>query len=377
MTKSRLPSNAGDRVGSGRPGAVWALLANVAAVVPLLVAYSLHEANREAYYRVVQEDEMLEWATVWAFAIAAVLFAVAAARQRRVAGVVPWFLAGVSLFCIFVAGEEISWGQRLFGFRPPAYFLQENFQQELNVHNVVDTSLRKLSLKAIILGYGVLLPLAALVPAIGRTLRRIVVVAPPLSLAPAFVIAFLTYDSYPMKFTGETVELILGLAFLFAALVPAFADGAGGGRGRHLGRLGVAVLLVVALGFTAAAFSRRQRSSDPAIAEAVAQETAALKSDFRALARRSAGRRATKCGLHKRLFSFVEKYDTEYLLEGAFAGLAAEGMPEQRAPVLSRSLELALLGSGPMLPQPEPSRHLRLLLRPQPEAGLHRVGTGW
>ena len=315
----------------------------MAAVVPLLVAYGLHEANREAYYRVVQEDEVLEWATVWAFAIAAVLFAVAAVRQRRTAGVTPWFLAGVSLFCIFVAGEEISWGQRLLGFRPPEYFLQENFQQELNVHNVVETSLRKLSLKAIILGYGVLLPLTALIPAVGRTLRRLAVVAPPLALAPAFLIAFLTYDSYPMKFTGETVELILGLAFLCAALLPAFADGAGSGRRRHLGRLAVAVLLVVALGFAAAAFSRRQRGSDPAIAEVVAQETAALKRDFRALARRNAGRWATKCGLHKRLFSFVEKYDTEYLLEGAFAGLAAQGMPEQRARFF-RSLELALLG---------------------------------
>ena len=69
------------------------------------------------------EDEFLEWATVWAFAAAAVVFAVAAIRQRRSGVALPWFLAGVSLFCIFVAGEEISWGQRVFGYRPPAYFL--------------------------------------------------------------------------------------------------------------------------------------------------------------------------------------------------------------------------------------------------------------
>jgi hypothetical protein len=311
---------------------VWAVLANVLAVLPLLVALTLSEANRETYYQAVQEDEFLEWATVFAFAVAAVVLALAAVRQWRSKGVPPWFLAGVALFCVFVAGEEISWGQRVLGYRPPVYFLQENFQQELNIHNVVDTSLRKLGLKAVILGYGVALPLLALVPPLRRLLERLAVVSPPWSLAPAFLITFFTYQEYPLKFTGEVVELMLGLAFLFAALTAVESHaGDASTSGRRLGRLAVVVAIVVALGLSAAALSRRQRGGDEEILAAVGAETAALRSDFLTMARRNRGRPVTKCGLHKRVYSFVEKYDTEYLYDGAFAALTDQGMPEPRA----------------------------------------------
>jgi hypothetical protein len=34
-----------------------------------------------------------------------------------------------------IAGEEISWGQRIFQVQSPEFFLQYNEQQELNIHN--------------------------------------------------------------------------------------------------------------------------------------------------------------------------------------------------------------------------------------------------
>ena len=316
-----------------RQGIVWALLANGLVVLPLLVALALSALNREAYYLAVQEDELLEWATVWAFAIAAVVFAIAAVRQRRSSGGLPWFLAGVCLFCVFVAGEEISWGQRLLGYRPPVYFLAENFQQELNVHNVVDTSLRKLSLKGVIAGYGVLLPLLALVPAFGRLLRRAAVVAPPPSLVPGFAVALVAYHVYPLKFTGEVVELMLGVGFLLAAMVAAesFADSAAGGRFPRLGRIALVAVALVALGAASVAYSRRQRGEDPAILEAARAESEALKRDFLVMARQNGGRSVTRCGRHKRLYSYVEKYGTTYLEEGTFAALTAQGLPDERA----------------------------------------------
>ena len=317
-----------------RPGFVWAVVANAVAILPLLVAFYLSESNRDAYYQAVQEDEFLEWATVWAFVAAAAVFGVAAWRQRRASGALPWFLAGVSLFCLFFAGEEISWGQRLLGYRPPVYFLQENFQQELNVHNVIDTSLRKLGLKGVILGYGVALPLAALAPPVRKLFEKLGVVAPPWLLAPAFLVTYFTYEEYPLKFSGEVVELMLGLAFLFAALVAAdtFSGGAGT-RARRLGRLAAGVGVVVVLGVAAAAYSRAQRGASEEILAAVAAETEALKADFLAMARRNRGRSVTKCGLHKRVYSFVEKYDTDYLYEGDFAALTQQGMAEERAGV--------------------------------------------
>jgi hypothetical protein len=43
---------------------------------------------------------------------------------------------GVALLFFFGAGEEISWGQRIFGFKTPQALAQVNKQDELNLHNL-------------------------------------------------------------------------------------------------------------------------------------------------------------------------------------------------------------------------------------------------
>ena len=50
----------------------------------------------------------------------------------------------VGLF--FGAGEEISWGQRIFGIESSEFFSENNAQQETNLHNMVvgDVKLNKL-----------------------------------------------------------------------------------------------------------------------------------------------------------------------------------------------------------------------------------------
>ena len=40
------------------------------------------------------------------------------------------------LFLLFVAGEEISWGQRIMQFSTPKIFQEYNAQQEFNLHNL-------------------------------------------------------------------------------------------------------------------------------------------------------------------------------------------------------------------------------------------------
>lgn len=41
------------------------------------------------------------------------------------------------LFCVFVAGEEISWGQRIFNIESGTFFEEHNAQKETNLHNLV------------------------------------------------------------------------------------------------------------------------------------------------------------------------------------------------------------------------------------------------
>lgn len=43
---------------------------------------------------------------------------------------------GLALLFFFGAGEEISWGQRIFGFKTPEQLAQVNKQDELNLHNL-------------------------------------------------------------------------------------------------------------------------------------------------------------------------------------------------------------------------------------------------
>jgi hypothetical protein len=50
-----------------------------------------------------------------------------------------WILGitGIALVFIFGAGEEISWGQRIFNVESSEYFLENNAQGETNLHNMV------------------------------------------------------------------------------------------------------------------------------------------------------------------------------------------------------------------------------------------------
>ena len=308
-----------------------ALLANLILLGLLGTFAWLESSYPNAYYRSVQEDQALEWASFWSFMIASSVFTVAAARQRRAMGSVPWFLVGVALFCVFVAMEEISWAQRVFGHRPPDYFLAENYQQELNVHNIASVDFRLTAFRAIVLGYGVLLPLLALVPFLRRVFDRIGVVAPPIELTPSMFAIFWLHFWYPWKFTGEVVECALGIGFLFAGLACAarFSDRrARATIGRPLGLVAVVVVLALAT----AAWSQNRRSGDPANIDLARVETEALKRDLANLGQAKGRRVITKCGTHKRVYTLVqEKPYARPMVDMSFAQLADRGLPEARA----------------------------------------------
>lgn len=59
-----------------------------------------------------------------------------------------WKIGILALACVFFfgAGEEISWGQRIFNVESSEYFIENNAQGETNLHNLVvnDTKINKL-----------------------------------------------------------------------------------------------------------------------------------------------------------------------------------------------------------------------------------------
>jgi hypothetical protein len=313
-----------------------ALAANGLVLGVLALEMLLWEYYPDLYLRSVQEDEFLEWGTFWAFFTAAAVFLYASFLQRRREGRLPWFFLLVALFCLFVAGEEVSWGQRLFGYRPPSYFLEFNYQQELNLHNLVRTALRKAALSGVIISYGIVLPLLAVMSLFRRWLSQWAITPPPLYLLPSFTVTLVVYITYPMRYTGEVVEVMLGLAFLMAAL-EALANLAGWTSRRTLVSMGAAFAAVAVLGASVSTLSRWQQRGETWRVEGAEKEIKALMEDVLDSLGFGRGMETIECGdtpkfyRHKRIYTYVSAYVPGGLGDGAYAGLIAQGLPEERA----------------------------------------------
>ncbi len=97
------------------------------------------------YLLFTYEDRVVEWMQVYLLLIAGGLFFYQASRQHSY----RLFFMLMVLLCFYVVGEELSWGQRLFGMQVPELFLRHNLQQEINLHNFIvgpyDTFIKRCS----------------------------------------------------------------------------------------------------------------------------------------------------------------------------------------------------------------------------------------
>lgn len=292
-----------------------------------VLAASLWAYDESLYYLFVQEDEYLEWATFWGFISAAGIYFSRAIREVRIRRPLAWFVFGLSLFCFFVAMEEISWGQRLLGYKAPDYFLEQNYQQELNIHNVVDTGARKFILQSILLGYGVILSAASMLPSVSRLLQHLRIVAAPPVLIVSFLAMFVIYSWYPLSHTGEWVELTMAYGFVFAAMFYRSPENlvSNWSSIKNVAVVFAATWVLAALTVSSA---RMLRAEDPAKVDQAKREVEALAADF------ASGHLHTRCGIHKRLYTFLREYQQPYLLDGEFARLLASRSEDARAAYL-------------------------------------------
>lgn len=100
----------------------------------ILLFGALALANPQLYNALTYEDQLVEnLSAVWYLLAGILLFVVASNEQRGLARAI-YIMVGIAL--VFIAGEEISWGQRIIGFATPDYLLDINDQEEFNVHNI-------------------------------------------------------------------------------------------------------------------------------------------------------------------------------------------------------------------------------------------------
>ena len=132
-------------------------------ILMLVAGIVLYYTNPSRFLWYTEEDHLVEWLTVLGLLLG---FGVCISRFFRLLKKRSWWfltvtlLLGVMLF--FAAGEEISWGQRIFGISSSEYFKEHNAQGETNLHNLVvdGVKLNKL-IFTVILGVGMAVYLIA------------------------------------------------------------------------------------------------------------------------------------------------------------------------------------------------------------------------
>lgn len=175
-----------------------------------------------AYIFCTYEDLLGEWAQFYSFAITFLL----AVRQVLVSRRFRMFFIILALACFYVAGEEISWGQRILELSTPVYLSKYNLQNEMNLHNIfvgpLNTLLKQVLIYVIALAvviYGVLFPwLLRIKWGIALWVDKKGLAAPPLYLSPFFAAAsFFELELFRFN-DAEIAELLIPIALALMIL---------------------------------------------------------------------------------------------------------------------------------------------------------------
>lgn len=202
------------------------MYASVFTLIGFIWSYWDHDSFKANF---VVEDGFTEWSTVVFLTIG---FVICFRRvwllkdQRPKSFLVMTTLLG--LFFFFGAGEEISWGQRLFDLESAEFFTEHNAQGEMNLHNLVvnDTKINKLVFGK---GIGILLflYLAVLIPlyrrkaAVKRFLDKFAVpIAQNYQIAAYIILLVLVQVLMASSKKGEMLEFAGSIIFLLNVVYP-------------------------------------------------------------------------------------------------------------------------------------------------------------
>ncbi|MDD8046815.1 MAG: hypothetical protein PHF14_10165 [Verrucomicrobiota bacterium] len=155
-----------------------------------LLYWKLRSVAPELHYRFVQgEDKAAEWITFFGFLGGAMACWMTLRFRAQMGWKGMGFFGMLGLFFFVCAGEEISWGQRVFGFETPDAMLEVNEQEEFNLHNL---SFEHLHPKDIVSWsmklFGIVLPLFFVWPRVRERWDPGFRYIPPVAIVPVFVL---------------------------------------------------------------------------------------------------------------------------------------------------------------------------------------------
>jgi hypothetical protein len=115
----------------------WIIFSPIVVFGLFTVAMSL-DATQDFAFNLVKENNVVDWLTSVPAFIGGILGLRVAMRegQRGKEKMIWLFYLLFAIGLIFIAGEEISWGQDFFHFHTPGFFERHNEQDDLTLHNL-------------------------------------------------------------------------------------------------------------------------------------------------------------------------------------------------------------------------------------------------
>lgn len=138
--------------------------------IVVVVGFVVFFRDPALFEQYTYEDGLVEWLTVLGLLLGA---AICVYRFVKLLGKRRWIFLAITLLLglmlFVVAGEEVSWGQRIFGIKSSAFFQQNNLQQETNFHNLVVNGVK---INKLIFTFGLIAALGAFLLVLPYLYRR-------------------------------------------------------------------------------------------------------------------------------------------------------------------------------------------------------------
>jgi hypothetical protein len=207
-------------------------------LVFIIIGFFVARQGQEAFMTYLREDGLVE-NLQFLFLLASCGVAVYKCFHAPESGKTYYFITwiGLAFLFFFAAGEEISWGQRIFNFGTTGFFESNNLQHETNLHNleIGGIKINKLifsQLMAVVFGFYFILlkPLTMKVGAINRLVHLFDIPIPRWNHIIALIVSMILCSQYHLMKAAELRELafavIMFLVFLYPAQINKLENGA-------------------------------------------------------------------------------------------------------------------------------------------------------
>ncbi|NLG06452.1 MAG: hypothetical protein GX559_02000 [Candidatus Pacebacteria bacterium] len=101
-----------------------------------LLALFVYLRNNQLFRILIQDDHLVEYSQFFLLLLSSITCLFLQKYWWKKDKILAILFLLLAIACFFVAGEEISWGQRIFNIETPQQLAERNTQEELTIHNI-------------------------------------------------------------------------------------------------------------------------------------------------------------------------------------------------------------------------------------------------